>query len=119
MNDYTQFRLPDNDDATWMLISIRKMGLEKFTEFEDKVLKALKKLKPGKYYDVSDIPEDRRELFIKLSCKYIQSHHEIYFATNYNRIYKDEQWILDFRSKELLERKRLEVNAQRNCGAHR
>lgn len=88
MEDFKQYRLPDDDDGSWMLGKIREVGLDAFTEQEEKVVSALDNLKPGKFYDLHDLPVEKREMFIRLSCLYIRSHPEVAFSNDYSRIEK-------------------------------
>jgi hypothetical protein len=88
MTDYIQYRLPDDDNGEWVLEKIKEMGLDAFTEQEEKVALALDKLKPGKYYDMADLKEDKRENFIRLACLYIRNHPQVVFSNDYSRIEK-------------------------------
>lgn len=89
MADFTKYRLPDDDNGKWILDKIREIGLDVFTEQEEKVKYALDSLKPGKYYALEDLSdEDKRDLFIKLSCLYIRCHPEVTFSNDYSKIEK-------------------------------
>lgn len=88
MEDFKQYRLPDDDNGTWMLEKIKEIGLDAFIEQEEKVASALDKLNPGKFYDMNDLPLEKRDMFIKLSCFYIIKHPEVVFSNDYSRIEK-------------------------------
>lgn len=88
MVNFIQYRLPDDDNGKWILNKITEMGLDEFTSLEQKVHDALDKLKPGKYYDLNDLPEDKLDAFIKLSCLYILHHPNVSFSNDYSRIEK-------------------------------
>lgn len=88
MVDFKQYRLPDDDNGTWMLDKIKEIGLDAFTEQEEKVASALDRLKLGKFYDMNDLPEEKRDMFIKLSCLYIMKHPEVVFSNDYSKIEK-------------------------------
>ena len=87
-DDFKQYRLPDDDNGSWILSTISRIGLDEFTEQESKVTAALDKLKSGKFYDLHDLPVEKREMFIRLSCLYIRSHPEVAFSNDYSRIEK-------------------------------
>lgn len=88
MEDFKQYRLPDDDKGEWILNKIKEIGLDEFTVQEEKVASALEKLKPGKFYDLTELKEEKREIFIRLSCLYIWSHPEVVFSNDYSRIEK-------------------------------
>ena len=81
MESLIKYRLPDDDEGFWIYDAVQAMGLPAFTEYEEKVEKALDKLCPGKYYDIlNDIPAAKHDLFVKLCCRYIHTHPEVYFS---------------------------------------
>ena len=88
MEDFKQYRLPDDDKGEWILNKIKEILLDEFTVQEEKVASALEKLKPGKFYDLTELKEEKREIFIRLSCLYIRSHPEVVFSNDYSRIEK-------------------------------
>lgn len=109
-DDYSRFRLPDEGD--WISDIIKKMGLKEFTDYEYKVYDALNSLKEGKFYAVSDVPEQERELFIKICCLYIRNHHNVVFNGTYTRIYKEVKYEprkMDNRRKKICDRERGET----------
>jgi hypothetical protein len=91
-NDFSKFRLPDDSSGEWIMSVIQSMGLKAYTEYEDKVYKALDGLRVGKYFDINDVKEEDREMFIKISCLYIRQHPNVVFNGTYTRIYKEEKY---------------------------
>lgn len=106
MESLIKYRLPDDDEGFWIYDAVQAMGLPAFTEYEEKVEKALDKLCPGKYYDIlNDIPAAKHDLFVKLCCRYIHTHPEVYFSDDYTKIYKSKIYYefrkLDARTRSL------------------
>lgn len=106
MESLIKYRLPDDDEGFWIYDAVQAMGLPAFTEYEEKVEKALDKLCPGKYYDIlNDIPAAKHDLFVKLCCRYIHTHPEVYFSDDYTKIYKSKIYYefrkLDTRTRSL------------------
>ena len=92
--DLRKYRLPDDSRGEWIDEAIKEMGYEEYSHFRDRVWNALEVLKPGKYYDVTEIPADKQNLFIKISCIYIQTHPAVVFSDDYSRLEKEEPIIL-------------------------
>ena len=88
--DLRKYRLADDEHGAWIDKTIKAMGYDEYRQFRDRVWNACKVLKPGKFYDVRDIPEDKQELFIKICCIYIQTHPEVVFSDDYSRLEKEE-----------------------------
>lgn len=89
-NDFSKFRLPDDSSGEWIMSVIQDMGLKAYTEYEDKVYKSLDGLKEGKYFDINDVKEEDREMFIKISCLYIRQHPNVVFNGTYTHIHKEK-----------------------------
>ena len=108
MADLSKYRLPDNDDKQWMLEAMHNMGFDRYMNFEKKVFDALDRLQPGKFYDITEVAEDRQELFVKLGCIYIQTHPAVVFSNDYSKIERTkyyEQWKLEIERNIISARK--------------
>ena len=92
--DLRKYRLSDDSHGEWIDEAIQTMGYEEYLKFRDAVWNALKVLKPGKYYDVRSISPDKQDLFIKISCIYIQTHPEVVFSDDYSKLEKEKPLIL-------------------------
>ena len=104
--DFSSCRLPDNY-GEWILDTIHFMGLKEYTEYEGKVFSALDGLREGRCFDVTLVPEDMREIFIRICCLYIHDHPQVVFNDTYTRIYKQEKYEpgkLDQRRKKICRR---------------
>ena len=95
--DLTKYRLGDDEHGAWIDKAISTMGYDEYVRFRDRVWNACVVLKPGKYYDVCEIPSDRQELFIKVCCIYIQKHPEVVFSDDYSRLMKEKPIIFNKR----------------------
>ena len=77
------------------------------TEYEGKVFSALDGLREGRCFDVTLVPEDMREIFIRICCLYIHDHPQVVFNNTYTRIYKQKKYEpgkLDQRRKKICPR---------------
>lgn len=109
--DLSTYRLPDDDNRQWMIDAMDTMGFERYMKFESRVVHALDVLLPGKYYDVRDISSNKQELFIKISCIYIQTHPEVVFYSDYSKI---EKLILPEKKKDKSKRHEVGTTAHKS-----
>ena len=79
-DDFKQYRLPDDDNGSWILSTISRIGLDEFTEQENKVASALDKLKPGKFYDEFPFVSCSVVRYSFDDCPYVQGYYGVFMV---------------------------------------
>jgi len=74
----------------WIDRYCEQLGNKGLDDYHKQVFGALEQLRPGRHYDIArSVPQDKQELFIKLSCMYIRDiDGSIIFDDDYCKIYK-------------------------------
>lgn len=79
-----------NNHTDWIDRFMSSMGVSDFDQYERDVYNSLNILKTGRCYDVVDVPENMRELFIKFCCTYIEYiDSEIVFNDDYTLVFRN------------------------------
>ena len=81
--DMSHYRL---NDVGELLSLYRKYGPEQSCNLQEKIFRALTCLEPGGRYNLSRLPEDRKELVVKLCCLWIRHHPDYELSNDYTKI---------------------------------
>ena len=75
----------------WIDRYITSMGAEEFEAFEQRVNAKLAQLRVGQFYDITKVPENLQELYIKLCGTWILHHNNYDLLDNCTKIYRREK----------------------------
>ena len=79
----------------WADVAIFNMGTAGFSEYKQRVFKALDKLQPNHYYDIiSSVPVYRREICLGICSTYIDSHPDYELTEDNCRIYNRKRRLI-------------------------
>ena len=102
------FKASRPENSLWIEKYIEEIGAQEFSNYYEKIEKALDKLDANKCYNIAtQVRPERQDLFIKICCFYIDSHPNYYLSDSYDKIYKEknyEQRKMDIRTKGLCPR---------------
>lgn len=102
------FKASRPENSLWIEEYMAKLGAQEFSDYYDKIEKALDNLEIDKCYNVAtQVRSERQDLFVKICCFYIESHHDYYMSDDYDKIYRKkhyEQRKMDTRTKGLCPR---------------
>lgn len=90
---FSRYRL-DTGDWSWVSEWIDRIGSEAFFAYYNWVYGALLSLPVGRYYDITKIPADRQELFVKFACEFIiyGRRTDYLFSDDFTRIERKEPY---------------------------